>query len=216
MNRNILHQFNKTAEQVKNSAEILLSSTTDWQIIKQYLTSKKHEVRLSEDQFKKLERYQFIYNQLVSGEYSDTEVVNMVQKTYGIEHYQSYDDLKHTKELFNTIININKVWEIKMQLEVNRAMQAKARDMADLKAYAMLEKNRIQLIALIPDIEEESGEMFQGHHIQPVFDPSLIGAEEVDMGELLKEINQKHNKKIKTELFTDIPHEDIPEKNPLQ
>lgn len=205
--------FLKTsAERIGIAAENMVATTKDWQVIKEFLANRVADIRLSPAQATKLERYQFMYNQLVSGKYTDVEVISATMKMFGLQQRQVYDDLACTRELFSTVININKQFELSIQLQINRNMLRKAEEMLDFKAYAALEKNRAMMLGQITEVEDNKGEMFTGHEIEPVFDPSLIGADEVDMAKLLKDLNSKRKAKIKTELFTDIPHESVNEK----
>lgn len=204
------------AARISVAANFIVNTTKDWQIIKQYLTQRIQEINLTPYQQAKLERYQYMYNQLVSGKYTDQEVLTSTMKLYDLKERQVYEDLNCTRELFNCVININKRFELSAQLQINRNMLRKAEELCDFRAYAALEKNRALMLNQIEDIAENDGDIFQGHEINAVFDPSLIGAEEINMDEVLKEINAKRKAKIKTSLFTDIPYEPVNEKtNPL-
>lgn len=202
----------KTKDQIAYTTDILLSQSVDWQVIRDYMTGRIRGLKLTEKQEEKMKRYQFVYNQLVTGKYTDTDIVNQLKTQYQLQNDQAYHDLRDTKELFGTVVNINKKFELMLQLEVNRKMLRKAEELCDLKAYASLEKNRAALIAQLPEEEPEAASIFEGHEIEPTFDPKLIGAEEVDMMELLNAINEKRSVKLKTELFEDIEHEDLDEK----
>jgi hypothetical protein len=190
----------------------MVSSTKDWQTIREYLVNRVNEIKLSPAQQAKLERYQFMYNQLVSGKYTDAEVMSASIKMFDIKQTQVYEDLSCTRELFNSVINVNKRFELSIQLQINRNMLRKAEELCDFKAYASLEKNRALMLSQIEEIADNAGEMFTGHEIEPMFDPSLLGisgAEDIDMQAVLKDINSKRKAKIKTEMFTDIPHEEL-------
>jgi len=75
-----------------------------------------------------MERYQFIYNQLVSGKYSDADVINQLtnKKFYGLSLRQAYDDMKAAKSLFSSFIKINKRYELHLALQLNPKRQIKA------------------------------------------------------------------------------------------
>lgn len=195
----------KKADGVKAAAELLVSKTRDWQVIKAYLTNRLgDQLELTAEQERKKTRYEFIYNQLVSGKYTDEEVRQMVMKTYKIKSVQAYEDMNCAREIFYSVININKRFEINLQLQVNRSMMRKAEELGDFRAVAQLEKNRALLLKLLPDEEENPAEMFEGHTIEPVFDPQLLGGPVIDMNEVLKAINDKRKVKINTDMFTEI------------
>ncbi|MBC7509378.1 MAG: hypothetical protein H7320_11630 [Ferruginibacter sp.] len=202
----------KKAADIVRNVESLTERTRDWQMVKQYLSNRLGDLKLTEKQQVKMQRYQFIYNQSISGKYTETDILNAVMKMYGIEQTQAYDDLAASKEVFSSVVNINKKFELNVQLQVNRNLMRKAEEICDLKAAAAFEKNRIALLALIEDQEENPGELFEGHQFENVFDPAIIGAASVDLKELMTVINEKRKVKIKPELFQhlefiDIPHE---------
>lgn len=211
MKNDVNKELIRIAEEVGNNADMIMEKVRDWQVIKNYLSNRIKDIALSPEQEKKLERYQYVYNQMVSGRYTDQEVVNQLKKMYNIEITQAYEDINHTREIFNSIINVHKQFEIKLQLQVNRKMLRKAEELQDMKAYAQLEKNRALLIKLLPDEPENPAEFFEGHTYEMTFDPRLIGAPAVDMKKVLQAVNAKRNKHIKTDMFDELESEDIPD-----
>lgn len=201
----------KKAEQVRTGAALLVTKTRDWQVIKQYLSNRLNEIELTYDQQNKLTRYQFIYNQLVGGKYTKPEVANMVKKLYNVSLSQVYEDINHSQEIFSAVININKQFELQLELESARAMKRKCIEVNDIQTAARVQKNIIQLIALLPDEENSPGEDFEGHTIEAVFDPELLGGVDVDMEEVLKAINAKRKTPIKMDMFLHLKTEKFEE-----
>ncbi len=201
--------INQRVKEVETACETILAKTRDWQMIQKYLSAKSGTITLTGTQKKKLEKYQFIYNQMVSQRFTNTEVVNMVVNTYRVDISQAYEDLRSTKEVFAFDVNFNKRFELHLQLENNRRMLRKAEEVSDMKAYAALEKNRALLLKLLPDEETADYPLFEGHTIEAVFDPSLLGAPKItktQMVELLSRINEKRQKKIDLNKFMqDLP-----------
>ena len=207
----------RTADQIRAGAEILLAKTRDWQVIKAYLSNRVNEMELTPTQQIKKKRYQFIYEQLVSDRYSEREVINQVVKIYEIGLTQAYEDLKCTREIYNSLLTIDKRFEQKMELESARSMKRKCIELNDFKAAAAVQKNIVMLMKdLLDDIENP--ELFEGHSFEVTFDPALLGAPPVNMKELLTAINDKRSKKINTDMFEEIPHVDVPngKEDPLQ
>ena len=200
MGSNVTNHLKRQAEAIRKGAELLVESINDWQVIKQYLTNRTKDLELTDIQQQKLNRYNFIYNQLVAGSYTETDVAYMSSVQYKVNIQQSYEDLSCTKELFATLFNFNKSFELHLQLNLNRTMLGKAQEKEDFVAYAMLERNRARLLAMLPQIEQEEN-WFEAHENIIQFDPALIGAEDVDMKEVLAYINDKRKIKINTELF---------------
>jgi hypothetical protein len=198
----------KRAEQIRSAAEILIAKTNDWQIIKQFLCNRLDEVELTEIQQKKLERYQFIYNQLVSCKYTDQDVLNMLIKTYKIKVGQAYEDMNCARELYTAVININKRFELQIELQSAKDMKRKCVEIGDFKTAGIIQKNMVAIIALLPDEEDNPADLFEGHKIEAVFDPKLLGAPDVNMKQVLDAINAKRKVAIKTDMFDNIPYEE--------
>lgn len=211
MKEDVIRALTKKADAIEKGTNLLLEKTRDWQVIKAYLNNRLVDLELTDIQQKKLERYQFVYNQLVSGKYTDQEVISQLtnKSMYGVSLSQAYEDMSSSREIFASVVNINKRFEINLQLQINRNMQRKAEELGDFKALAALEKNRALLLKLLPDEEENPAEFFEGHIFEAVFDPRLLGAPDIDMKEVLKAVNEKRNKKINIDLFDDIPFEDV-------
>jgi hypothetical protein len=198
----------KRAEQIRSATEILIAKTNDWQMIKQFLCNRLEDMQLTEVQQSKLERYQFIYNQLVSCKYTDQDVLNMLMKSYGIKVYQAYEDMKCARELFTAVININKRFELQIELQSAKDMKRKCVEIGDFKTAGAIQKNIVAIMAMLPDEEDNPAELFEGHEIEAVFDPKLLGAPDVNMKEVLAAINAKRKVAIKTDLFENIPYEE--------
>lgn len=213
MKTDVAKALMKKAESIQKATDALLETTRDWQTIKAYLSNRLGDaLELTPGQQEKLTRYTFIYNQLASGKYTEQEIVSQLtnKSLYNLSLSQSYEDLRCSREIFSSIINVNRTFEIKLQLEINRNLQRKAEELGDLKAAAAFEKNRALLLKLLPEEDQSPADMFEGHIFEAVFDPRLLGAPDVDMKEVLKVINEKRNKKIDIDLFEDIPFEDKP------
>lgn len=209
MKEDVTNALQRRADEVAEQSEFITAKTRDWQVIKAYMSNRLHAFPLTSEQEKKMERYQYIYNQMVTGRYTDQEVVNQVKNFFKIEITQAYEDMKCSREVFNVIANINKQFEINLQLQINRKLMRKAEELGDMKAAAAFEKNRAMLLKLLPDVQENPGEDFEGHTYEMTFDPSLLGAPAVDMKKVLQAINAKRNKHIKTDMFQELESEDI-------
>lgn len=211
----VIKALQTKADQVAYATQLLSDKTRDWQVIKAYISNRLSEMPLTDEQKKKLDRYQFIYNHLVSGKYSEQEVINMNMKVYGIQLAQAYEDIACTKEVFTSVINISKRFDLKMELEAAKRMRIKCEMLNDYKTAAMYTKIITEIYKQIPDEEENPAELFEGHKIEATFDPALLGGapQSIDMGALLKKINDKRGVKIKTELFEEIQSEPVQNEN---
>ena len=209
MKKSLQIVLQEKADQVRAGTEILVAKTRDWQVIKAYLNNRLGDMLLTEEQEKKLERYQYIYNNLVSQKYSEYEVVNQVVKLFKIELVQAYEDLNHSKEIFVSTLSINKRFEQKMELESARSLKRKCEEMHDFKAAAQIQKNIVLILRDLPEEEENPGELFEGHSYEILVDPRLIGAKKVDRQQVLDAINERRTKKITNEIFDDLPFEEV-------
>ena len=210
MNSKIGNFLKTTGESIAAKTEQLNVHTRDWQLIKQFLQNRIADITLTKKQEEKLERYQYIYNQSVSGKYTESQIVNSCMTLYKVKLTQAYDDLKCAKEIFSSVININKQFELSLQLQINKKLMIKAESVNDFQALAAFEKNRIQLLAMVEVVEENPADLFEGHTIEAVFDPSLIGAASLDLPELMRVINEKRKIKINPNLFEHLNYTDIP------
>jgi hypothetical protein len=201
------------AEQVSTGADTLIAKVRDWQTIKQYLCNRLGETKLTATQQKKLDRYQYIYNQMVSGKYTDQDVVHQVMNVFNVSIAQAYEDMKHTREIFPSAINLNKKFELVVELQVLKKARIKCEEMGDMKTAVQYSKVINEVHKQLEFEEESLGDLFEGHTIEAVHDPSLLGAPPVNMKELLSAINAKRNKKIKIDMFEEIPYVETQKEN---
>lgn len=212
MKEDVKNALIKKAEEVNKQAEFIMAKTRDWQVIKQFMSNRLQDVVLTKEQEKKMERYQFMYSEISAGKSTDSQVVNQVKSFFKISLSQAYEDLNATKEIFSSVININKQFELNLALQLNTKYKAKAEEMGDMKALAMFEKNRKDLIRLLPEVEDMSGEMFEGHTYEMSFNPKYLGAAvKVDMKEIAAAINAKRGKKINLDMFPELDYENVTE-----
>ena len=197
------------AESVRAGADLISDRTMDWQLIKQYMTNRHKELVLTADQQRKLERYQFIYNQLVSGKYTDRDVVLQLKKLFNVSEAQAYEDLNCSRELFTSVININRQFELNNELQIAKAARGKCLEVLDFKNAAAFGKVIKDLIAMLPEEEVSPGMDFEGHILEAVFDPSLLGAPDIDMEEVLRVLNEKRNVPVKIDMFSHLDYEEV-------
>lgn len=200
------------AESTAAGAAMLLEKTQDWQIIQEFISNRHAELILNPRQQEKLELYQYINNQLLSGKYTAAQLVTHLTKLYKRSFAQAYEDIRISKELFAALFTINKQWENNSELEICRMTRQKCIDIGDFKNGAVWQKRINELIAMQPDEEDTPGEYFKGHQLVAVFDPRLLGgsASQVNMKELLSVLNEKRQQKINIDMFEHINYEDIP------
>lgn len=202
------------ASQLQSATDILMEKTRDWQIIKQYLSNRFGDFELTPKQDEKLKRYQFVYNQLVSGKYTEKEVLSQLMNFFNIKIVQAYDDINATKEIFPSFININKRFEIITELQIIKDARRKCFELGDHKNAAAYSKVINSLVAMVEEQDDSAGELFEGHSIEATFDPRLLGAPDINMKDVLDAINAKRGVKINLDLFKhldteDIDHEDL-------
>ena len=198
------------AEQVRSAAEILLEKTVDWQVIREFMSNRHNEIVLSDEQERKLTRYKFIYDQLSGGKYSKSQIIGqlMNEKLYGVSISQAYEDIRCSGELFTSVIHFNKQFELNNEIEIAKAARAKCLEVFDFKNAAAFAKVIKDLIAIQPDEEDTPGKDFEGHTVEAVFDPQLLGAPDIDMKEVLAALNAKRKVAIKIDMFDNIEFEE--------
>lgn len=199
----------ETSKQIANGTDLLVKKTSDYQTVKKYLTNRLANIKLTAEQQRQLDRYQFIYNQIMCGKYTESEVIKMTMELFGIEYRQACYDLKDTRDLFSTTLQINRLFELKVELESARRVRTKCEEIQDFKGAEMARKNIVAILSLLPQEEEAAGDLFEGHTIEPVFDPSLIGAPKISKEQvidLLGQIAKKRGKEFNMNI-EDIPFE---------
>jgi hypothetical protein len=199
------------AEQVSTAAGLIAQKTKDWQMIKQYINNLVEEIKLTPVQHEKLKRYQYIYNQLVSGRYTEQEIINQVMNLYKVQIVQAYEDVNSTREIWLTTLNINKRFELKMELESAKDCKRKCIEIGDFKNAASYSKIIALLLREIEDEAENPADLFEGIFIEASFNPELLGAPKIykkDMVDLMKSINAKRNKKLNLDFIEDLEFEE--------
>jgi hypothetical protein len=199
------------ASEISEAAEAVMAHTRDWQMIQNFMSNRLQEFQLTATQQMKMERYQFIYNAMVSGKYTDKEVLAQVKTNFGVKQAQAYQDMAATQEIFSTVVNINKRFELSLMLQLNKNYQRRCLELNDMKSLAKFEKNRIDITKQLEDLEDDRGELFEGHTFEMTFDPTLLGAKPItknDLKELLNSINSRRQKKIKTDMFDELDYEE--------
>ena len=184
-------------------------------MIKQYMQNRLKNVPLSADQQKKIERYQYIYNQLASGRYTEQDVLSQVVKFHGVKYSQACEDLRATQELFTTVLKIDKLFEIKLELQAARSMRSKCAEIHNFVAAAAIQKNIVLLLKELKDAEPPSGELFEGITIEATYDPGLLGVPKItekDLRDLMRDINANRAKKIKLDIIENVDFEIVNEK----
>lgn len=203
---------NKAAE-IAALAEVVAAYTRDWQMIQMAMSNRMDEIQLTETQQRKKERYQYIINQTLTGRYSDKEIINQVIQQFKIKSAQAYEDLNASKEIFTSIFNLDKRYELNLALQINKTYQRMCVELGDMKSLAKFEKNRNDLIKQIEELEDNRGELFEGHTFELTFNPELLGAAPItqkDMKDLLDQINDRRNKKVKTDMFEELDYSETP------
>lgn len=203
-NENVIAIMQSKYAAVASAAEVITNMTNDWQLIKQYLHNRMQLNELTEGQQKKLERYNFIYSHLLADKYGKQEVITMTMKFFDLAIRQIYEDFNCVQEIYPSVVTINKTFELQIELESAKEMKRKAMAAFDFKAAAAFQRNIIELKKLIPEKENTPGEFFEGHTIEAVFDPRLLGAPAVDMNEVLKALNAKRKIPIKIDMFEEL------------
>jgi len=208
MKEDVYKAMQRKAEQIGKGAETLVEKTRDWQVIKQFACNRLGEFILTAEQQKKFKRYQLIYDQLVSGRYTEQEVISQLINIHKIKLTQAYEDMNAAKEVFSLAVNVKKQFELQVELQTARRARLKCEDMGDMKTAAMYSKVITEIIKQLPEVEDVPAEMFEGHIIEADFDPSLLGAPPVNMRAVLAAINEKRDKKIKIDMFEELPFEE--------
>lgn len=164
--------------------------------VRDYMLRRINQTDLTPTQQKKLELYEFAYNQLIGGKWSESEVIDLIITKSGIKQKPlAVQVLNDTKELFTTVLSVHKQWELKKQLHLNENLLRKAEMSGDYRSAAAFAKNMIAITDRIETIENEQEE-FKGHTLVVSADPSIIGVEPAkakDVQKLLNDLKEKYD-----------------------
>jgi hypothetical protein len=200
------------AEQIRHGAELIASTTNDWQMVREYLCNRLSEgIELNEIQTAKLKRYQYVYDNMSSGKYNELDIVGHLENVFGIKRTQAVQDIQDAQELFATTLNINKRFEIKMELEINKDARKKALANGDYKSAAAFSKIIQTITKDLPDVDPEAGKRFAGHTFVFTADPRVLGKPLPTKGELnklMKDINTHTGKSLSMDFIDDLEFEE--------
>ena len=182
--------------EILRRAEWMTEQTNDMQTIRSYMSARMKEVKLTVDQELKLRRWQFIYDQLSSGKYTETDVRNQLQKHFGICEQVAYADIHTAKEIFSTTLNLNKKFKIITDIQLLDLMKLKAREANKLDEYAKLQRVQNELYKMIPDEEPNPTEDFTPRTNLVQYNPGLLGIPAIpdeQMHELVEQLKREFN-----------------------
>jgi hypothetical protein len=191
------------AEKIAITALSVASKTNDWQVVKEYISSRVENFPLTDKQKELFEVYNFCYANLISGKYNSAQLVNVISKKYAcdVRHAQNY--LNATKEIYDTTLSLNKGLELSIELEVCRKHRNMCVDRGDLKTAEAYSKTILSILKEIKE-KEDANLGFEGIFIEATFDPTLLGVPLIsrdDIKDVLVKINQSRNKKLDLNLF---------------
>lgn len=192
-------------ETLIRQANWMAEQTNDWMMIRDYMNNRLADMKLSANQQAKLRRYQFAYDQLSSGKYTESEVISQLQTHFQVNESTARQDIRHSREIYTTTLAIDKHFEIKMQLDLLKIEQQKARDSGNLEAYAKLTKCITELLKMAPEPVEQD-DAFKPHHNSFDFNPAILGIPAIDkteLKELLAVLKAKHNFTADTSFIED-------------
>jgi len=168
-----------------------------------YYFSDPDNVKLSDSLLKQIERWKFIRNVYSSWKVSnDRQVANAVMKEFSIEERQAYRDVKAAQKLYVRLEETNKEFERIILIESIKKNKAKAEASGQLKLVAMFDANLIKIGGY--DKEFEAPKIIQFIKNEMVYDPRLVGGEEIeDLEKITKQFLAKKKKQIDDEFAVD-------------
>lgn len=164
-------------------------------IVKYYFDD-RHQAKLPAELMDQLERWKFIRQVYSSWKVSTRkEVVNAVMKEYKVDDKTAYRDVANAQRLYARLEEINKEFERIIRIEEIKQLRAKCIAKGDLKTAKDCDTNLIKIGGY--DKELEAPPIIQYITNQLVFDPSLVGGEEVpNLEKVVKQFLIKKKKDI--------------------
>lgn len=167
-------------------------------IVKYYFAD-PDDTKLSAVLKAQLERWKFVRVVYSSWQVSNKmQVVNALRKEFGIEERQAYRDVECAQKLFVRLEDTNKEFERILLVESIKKNKAKAEAQGNLKAVAAFDANLIKIGGY--DKELEAPTIIQIIKNEMVYDPRLVGGEEIeDIEKLTRQFMTKKKKQLDTE-----------------
>lgn len=167
-------------------------------IVKYYFAD-PDDSKLSKVLKSQLERWKFVRVVYSSWQVSNKmQVVNALRKEFGIEERQAYRDVECAQKLFVRLEDTNKEFERILLVESIKKNKAKAEAQGNLKAVAAFDANLIKIGGY--DKELEAPKIIQIIKNEMVYDPRLVGGEEIeDIEKLSRQFMTKKKKQLDTE-----------------
>ncbi len=171
-------------------------------VVKYYLSDPQSS-RLSDSLKEQLQRWKFIRMVFSSWQISNPrQVVNAVMKEFGIEERQAYRDVQCAQKLYVRLEETNKEFERILLIESIKKNKAKAEAQGNYKVVAMYDANLIKIGGY--DKELEQPKIIQIIKNEMVYDPRLVGGEEIeDLEKITRQFMAKKKKQIDDEFAVD-------------
>lgn len=185
--------------------EWMAEQTNDLQTIRAYMNNRYADIKLTDTQEFKLKRWQFVYDQMSSGKYTQQEIRSQLELHFKISASESLADMRTAQELFSSTLSINKLFKIQIDIQLLEIMQQKAREANKLDEYAKLQRVKNELYKMLPDEVEKPSDDFEPRQNHFEYNPELLGLQRVSadkMKALVEQLKQDHG-------ITDITYEEI-------
>lgn len=195
MKKNVQQALIKQQQEIERMAIAASEHLNDIHSIRSYLTRRVAQMELTPTQEHMLSLYEFAYNQLISGKYTDDEVAELVALKCGGNKSEAYAIIRESRDLYCSSIKFNRKWELKREKQVNQLLREKAEAMGDYKAAAAFSKIIAKLIEMSEE-EDEREDTFTGHTLVVSASPEILGVKKPDKKEvkkLLDDLKKKYN-----------------------
>lgn len=206
-NKNAVEQHIEQALVPKPSQAKLIEQRfyDDFDDVYKYYTDKSGLSKLSEKQEEQLGRWRWIREWIVSWQAdSDREIIEAIITEFSISERQAYIDLKNTKRFFSSMETVEKEHEKSLMItRLKRNIKALQAD-GSIKARIAMVKAE-ELLSKIMGIQEPEHQQPVPVvvTVTPVFDPSILGVEEIDddrLEKLLKAFGKKKEEERRLEV----------------
>lgn len=187
----LAQHLQKKSIEITLNAEYITERINDFTTIKQFMKNRiAGAIMLNEAQEIQLKRYQFIYDQRSTGKHSELDIMGMLTNMFKVSEGQARIDLKNAKELFANTMQFNKQFEIMMDMKVLDMLKQKAIAVNNLDAFSKLQKQKTELLKLMPDEQDTSMADFEPIKIVYADNPELLGRSRIPIARIEALVNQ--------------------------
>lgn len=127
---------------------------SNFDIIRQYVTSEDNSIVLSKLQQQLFKRWNFYINLKLSGQFKSATIIKMMMKTFKVERTAVYNDMGNAEALFGYTATMNKRFRIGARINFIEEKIDEMYQLGDAETAAKLESTLQRYYADYPEVTQ--------------------------------------------------------------